>query len=169
MGTAWGIKLLAALPGDWTVIGMVFNVPGHVRNYALAFGIAGLVGGVLLFINHKRRVNEVLASDASERVKTFETRKYRRRTVVSAMVASAGCMLAALYWVTDAKVFSAFILMILTLLVGILGVALFDLFSVGLHQIATPDEASQKAMIEDYLRKREEQADGAEGKEEAEQ
>ena len=130
----------------------------NIRNYTLAFGIAGLAGGVLLFVNHKRRLDGVLVSGANERIKAFETRKYRRRTVVSSMVASAGCMMAALYWVTDAKVFSAFILMILTLLLGILGVALFDLFSVGLHQISTPDEDSQKAMIEDYLRKREENA-----------
>lgn len=130
-----------------------------IRSYTLAFGIAGLVGGILLFINHKRRLVEVLASDASQRTQAFELRKYRRRTVVSAMIASAGCMMAALYWVTDARAFSVFILMILALLLGILGVAFFDLFSVGLHQIATPDEASQKAMIEDYLKKREQGAE----------
>ena len=158
MGAAYGMRLLAALPGDWILSISVVGMQGNIRNYALAFGFAGIAGGVLLYINHKRRIDDVLVSDAGERVKKFEIRKYRRRTVVSSMVASAGCMMSALYWVTDAKVFSALILMILTLLIGILGTALFDLFSVGLHQIATPDEASQKAMIEDYLRLRKERA-----------
>ena len=170
--------MFGVLSGEFTAIGLGIDLAGwsdtlligafeNVRNYTLAFGIAGLAGGVLLFINHKRRLEEVLASDASERIKAFETRKYRRRTVVSSMVASVGCMMAALYWVSDAKVFSAFILMILTLLLGILGVALFDLFSVSLHQISTPDEDSQKAMVEDYLRKREENAAEQETKDDA--
>ena len=130
-----------------------------IRGYTLALGIGGITSGVLLFINHKRHLHEVLTSDAAERIKTYETRKYRRRAVVSAMVTSVGCMLSALFWVSDAKVFSVFIMMIMSLLVGILGVALFDLFSVSLHQIATPDEKSQKALIEDYLKQREQAAE----------
>ena len=70
------------------------------------------------------------------------------------MITSVGCMLAALFWVTEAKIFAAFILMILTLLLGILGIAIIDLFSVGLHEIARPDE-SQKEKIQEYLRQRE--------------
>ena len=128
----------------------------NIRNYSLVLGIGGIAGGILLFINHKKRVDQMLASDAAERVKTYESRKYRRRATASAMIASVGCMMAALYWVNDARVFSVFILMILSLLVGILGVALIDLFAVGLQQIATPDEQSRKAMIEEFLRKREE-------------
>jgi hypothetical protein len=128
----------------------------NTRNYSLVLGIGGIAGGVLLFINHKRHLDQMLASDAAERVKAYESRKYRRRAIASAMIASVGCMLAALYWVNDARVFSVFILMILSLLVGILGVALIDLFSVGLQQIATPDDQSRKAMIEELLRQREE-------------
>ena len=130
----------------------------NIRNYSLALGIGAVAGGVLLFVNHKRHLLEILASDAAERVKAYESRKYRRRATASAMIASVGCMLAALYWVTDARIFSIFILMILSLLVGILGVALIDLFSVGLQQIATPDDQSRKAMIEEFLRQREESA-----------
>ena len=130
-----------------------------IRNYTLALGVGGIAGGILLFVNHKKHLDQKLASDANDRVKAFEIRKFRRRTVVSAMVTSAGTMMAALYWVTDVKVFSIFILMILSLLVGILGVAFFDLFSVGIQQIATPDERSQKAMIEEYLKTRKESTD----------
>jgi hypothetical protein len=125
----------------------------------LALGIGGIAGGILLFINHKKFLDQQLASDANDRVKSFEMRKFRRRTIASAMITSAGTMMAALYWVTDVKVFSIFILMILSLLVGILGVAFFDLFSVGIQQIATPDERSQKAMIEEYLKNREENSE----------
>lgn len=128
----------------------------NIRNYSLVLGIGGIAAGVLLFINHKRHLDHMLASDAAERVKVYESRKYRRRATASAMIASVGCMLAALYWVNDAGVFSVFILMILSLLVGILGVALIDLFSVGIQQIATPDDQSRKAMIEELLRQREE-------------
>jgi hypothetical protein len=126
-----------------------------VRNYSLALGIGGIAGGILLFVNHKKQLDAILASGAEERAKAYESRKYRRRAIASAMIASLGCMMAALYWVTDARVFSVFILMIMALLIGILGVALIDMFSVGLQQIATPDEKSQKAMIEELLRRRE--------------
>ena len=94
----------------------------NIRIYTLALGIGGIVGGILLFINHKKSLDSVLASDSADRVMEYEMRKYRRRATVSAMVASVGCMLSALYWVNDARVFSVFILMILSLLVGILGV-----------------------------------------------
>lgn len=130
----------------------------NVRSYALALGIGGLAGGILLFINHRRQLESILASDADERTRAFEQRKYRRRAIVSAMIASVGCMMAALYWVSDAKVYSAFILMILTLLLGIMGMALIDLFSVGIQQIGTPDKAAEKKMIQEYLRQREKAA-----------
>ncbi len=45
--------------------------------------------------------------------------------------------------------------MILTLLLGIMGMALIDLFSVGLRQLGTPDKEAEKRMIEEYLRQRE--------------
>jgi hypothetical protein len=129
-----------------------------IRNYTLAIGIGSIAGGILLFINHKRHLDAQLASNANDRVKAFESRKFRRRTAVSAMITSAGFMMAALYWVNEVRVFSVFILMILALLIGILGVALVDLLSVGIQQIASPDDRSQKAMIEAYLKSREEKA-----------
>ncbi len=70
------------------------------------------------------------------------------------MIASAGCLMAALFWVTEPRVFVVFILLILALLIGILGVALFDLFSVGLHSIANTDDAARKALVKEYLRQR---------------
>jgi len=141
-----------------TIPCLIVGVFENVRFYSLALGIGGLTGGILLFANHKRHLDSILASDADDRTRAFETRKYRRRAIVSAMIASVGCMMAALYWVRDAKVYSAFILMILTLLLGIMGLALIDLFSVGIQQIGTPDKDAEKRMIEEYLRQREKAA-----------
>ncbi len=127
----------------------------NVKAYALILGIGALLGGVYLLLNHKQTLDAVLASREPDRVKTFESRKYRRRASASTMIACLGCLLAGLYWVTDQKVFAVFILMILGLLVGIFCLAVLDLFSVSLHHIANPDEKTQKKMIEDYLRERE--------------
>lgn len=130
------------------------NSGSGVRGYTLALGIAGLAGGIFLFLSHKRHLDSVLESNVPQRIKDFEGRKFRRRGIASSMITSVGCMLAALFWVTEARIFAAFILMILTLLLGILGIAIIDLFSVGLHEIARPDE-SQKEKIQEYLRQRE--------------
>ena len=156
------IQNLEAIAGSEETLSIPILVGAFesIRNYALALGVGGIAGGILLFVNHKKYLDQQLASDANERVKSFEIRKFRRRTIVSAMVTSAGTMMAALYWVTDVKVYSIFIMMILSLLVGILGVAFFDLFSVGIEQIATPDARSQKAMIEEYLKTRKDKTDG---------
>ena len=130
-----------------------------IRGSALAIGIGGVVGGIILFLNHRRHWEEVAASNVAQRIFKFELRKFRRRSINSGMITSAGMMMAALFWVTEERIFSVFILMILGLLVAILGVALIDLFSVGLQQIATPDPKAEKAMIEEYLRQREKLAE----------
>ena len=85
----------------------------------------------------------------------FELRKFRRRSIVSAMITSVGCIMSSLFWVSDERVFCVFILMTLGLLAAILGVAIIDMFSVGLQQIATPDQKAEKAMVDEYLRQRE--------------
>ena len=128
---------------------------GNVRTYSLLLGIGAFCGGILLLLNHKRTLDEIIERRESDRVVAYETRKFRRRASASTMIACLGCMLAGLYWVTDAKVFAIFIMLILALLLGIFGLALIDLFSVGLHHIATPDQKTQRKMIEDYLRERE--------------
>ncbi len=152
---------LPFLMGDLSILNStgLLSAFESVRNYALAIGVGGVAGGILLYINHKRHLDQQLAGDANERVKSFEMRKFRRRSIASAMITSAGLMMAALYWVTDVKVYSVFMLLIVSLLVGILGVALFDLFSVGIQQIATPDEESQKAKIEEYLKSRKDRSE----------
>lgn len=126
----------------------------NVRSSSLVVGIGILAGGVLLFINHKREIDEVVTSEVADRIKAFEMRKFRRRAIISSMIVSVGLMMAALYWVNEQRVFAIFILMILALLVGISGLALIDFFSISLQQIGTPDKAAEKALLEEHLRQR---------------
>jgi hypothetical protein len=126
--------------------------------YTLALGLCGILTGFLLLFAHKQSFDAAMRAEDNERVRSFEARKYRRRSVVSSMVASTGCMMAALYWVTEPKTFVVFILLILTLLLGILVIAFIDLFSVGLHTITKTDDAARKAMVEEYLRQRKKSA-----------
>lgn len=134
---------------------LLLGVTESIRGYSLAIGLCGFFAGVFLFLSHRRQWEQVANSDASDRVVKFELRKFRRRSIVNAMITSVGCIMSALFWVTDGRVFSIFILMTLGLLVAILGVAIIDMFSVGLHEIATPDQKAEKAMVDEYLRQRE--------------
>ena len=134
---------------------LLLGVTESIRGYSLGIGICGFIGGVFLFLSHRRHLDGVVNSDAPERIVKFELRKFRRRSIVSAMITSVGCIMSALFWVSDGRVFSIFILMTLGLLVAILGVAFIDMFSVGLDQIASPDQKAEQAMVEDYLRQRE--------------
>ena len=127
---------------------------GDIRLISLLMGMCGLVAGLALLLAHKSRIDNVLESEKSERLIRFERRKYRRRALASSLIASVGGMLAALYWVTDPKVFSIFILVILALLVCILMIAFFDLFSVGLQELTRTDSAADRQAIEEFLQKR---------------
>ena len=131
----------------------------NIRSYALVLGIGGFAGGILsVHQPPSATAIAVLASDADERTRAFEQRKYRRRAIVGAMIASVGCMMAALYWVSDARIYSAFILMILTLLLGIMGLARLTCFPLVFSRSGTPDKDAEKKMIEEYLRQREKAA-----------
>ncbi len=130
-----------------------------IKGFSLILGIAAIASGLFLFLGHRRHLNEVMSDVKNKRIVAFEIRKYRRRTAISAMITSTGFMLAALNWVNEPRVFTVFIMMILGLLLAILVIAFFDLFLVGLQQIATPDPQSQKAMIEAFLKQRKEAAE----------
>ena len=139
--------------GDLAAFGLLAS-GSNVRDYSLALGLFGVVIGFVLILAHKRSFDTVMREEENERVLAFEIRKFRRRSAVSSMIAAAGCMMAALYWVTEPQTFVVFILLIVTLLCGILVIAMFDLFSVGLHSISKTDDAARKALVEEYLRQR---------------
>lgn len=125
-----------------------------VRNYSLVLGLIGIVVGIALLLSHKRIHDEAMQVEDNDRAVRFEKKKFRRRAVVSAMIASSGCMLASLYWVNDPKIFSIFILLILSTLLCVLAIAIFDMFSVGLRSLTRTDDAARKALVEEYLRQR---------------
>jgi uncharacterized membrane protein len=130
----------------------------NAQNYALLLGVAAFSGGILLMFSHKRHLDEVIREQKDERVLQFELRKYRRRATSSALIASVGCMLAALFWVSEPRIFVTFISLILLTLVAIFGLAIVDIFSVGLQSISRTDEPARKELIEEYLRNRKKQA-----------
>lgn len=127
-------------------------------SYTLALGLSGILTGFLLLFAHKRAFEASMKLEDNPRMRLFESRKYRRRSVVSSMIAATGCLMAALFWVTEPKIFAIFILLIMTLLLGILVIAFIDLFSVSLHSITKTDDAARKALVEEYLRQRKKSA-----------
>lgn len=128
------------------------------RVLSLILGIAGVIAGMLLVMAHKRSFES--ASDGTDpQTVRFEKRKFRRRMIAGTMIACAGCLMAGLFWVTEARVFAIFILLILGLLVGILGIAIFDLFSVSLQTITEKDDQARQAMVKEYLKQREKKSE----------
>lgn len=125
-----------------------------VKNGALMLGIASFAGGVLSLFAHKRHIDEIFNEPHTPREIGFETRKYRRRAIASSLIASTGIMLAGIYAVDEPRTVAIFISIILVMLVGITGLAFFDLFSVGLNEIARTDDKAREALVDEYNRQR---------------
>jgi len=132
----------------------LFGFTQTVKNGALLLGVASIAGGVLSLFAHKRRIDEVFNEPHTPREIGFETRKYRRRAIASSLIASTGIMLAGIYAVEEPRTVAIFISIILVMLVGITGLAFFDLFSVGLNEIARPDDKARQALVDEYNRQR---------------
>ena len=154
----YAISGLSELLNQQGVVILLFATGDNVRSYSLVLGLFGIFTGFVLMLAHKRAFDVAMSVEDKERVRAFETRKFRRRSTVSSMIAAAGCMLAALFWVIEPKTFSIFILLIMATLIGILGIALIDLFSVSLQSLTRTDDAARKAMIDEYLRQRKKSA-----------
>ena len=130
----------------------------RAQQASLLVGIAICVGGVLLMFSHRRSLDEAFEESLSGQKINFENRKYRRRVVVAGMIASLGVMISAIYWVEEPRAFAILIVLILGTLVAILGVAMIDLYSVGLQTLASTDQPDRKELIEDYLKRRQQAA-----------
>lgn len=129
-----------------------------VRVSMLLFGLAAFAGGILLMINHKRTYDEIFRTEENRGVRLFEHRKFRRRTTASCLISAIGVMLASLYWATEPVPFTALVSMILILLVALMVLATLDLMSVGLQNIAHPDDSQRKKLVDEVVRKREQLA-----------
>ena len=125
-----------------------------VRDVSLGLGIAIFIVGMLSMFSHRRSLDRAFEEPMTGQQVNFENRKYRRRVFVAGMIASLGIMIAAIYWVEEPRAFASLILIILGTLLGILGIALIDMYSVGLQALARTDEPERKKLIEKYLKER---------------
>jgi hypothetical protein len=107
-----------------------------------------------LMFSHRRSLEEAFEEPLTGQKMNFENRKYRRRVFVAGLIASLGIMISAIFWVQEPRVFASLILIILSTLAAILGIALIDMYSVGLQALARTDQPDRKKLIEDYLKQR---------------
>ena len=138
---------------------------GRLRTILVLFGLAMFAGGVLMMFQHLKHWQDVQANERDKRIRLFEQRKFRRRSTVAFLISVSGCCMTALYWAQDARVFATLMLFLFAALVAVLGLAVFDLMSVGIQQFAdADDEDARQKMIEEYhrLRKKAEEAGNAE-------
>ena len=132
----------------------VLGMSTGVKNFAFLLGAGSVAGGVLSLFAHKRQLDEVFSTPHSASELKFESRKYRRRAIASSLIASQGIMLAGIAFVDELRTVAIFISIILLMLIGILGVAMFVFFSVGLNVIARKDDKARKALVDEYVRQR---------------
>lgn len=139
------------------MLGGFFEDPA-IRQLTLFLGLVAFAGGCYLLMRTHRAYQFALAEETKEKARLFEFRKFRRRMVANSLIAAIGAMLAALYWIIEPRLFALMISLVLVSLLGVLGLAFLDLVSVGLRQIATPNDAARKALVQEYLRRREQKA-----------
>ncbi len=144
----------------------VLGLSQNVKNFAFLLGAGSFAGGVISLFAHKRQLDDVFESPHSASELRFESRKYRRRAIASSLIASQGIMLAGIAFVDELRTIAVFISIILLMLIGILGIAMFDFFSVGINEIARKDDTARKALVDEYVRQRNKLAKQKEEKEE---
>lgn len=133
---------------------ILIGLSENAKNFSLLLGLGSLAVGIVSLYAHKHRLDEVFETPHSKSELQFEARKYRRRAIASSMIASQGIMLAALAFVDELRTVAIFVSIILALLVGILGIAMFDFFSVGLNEIARKDDKAREELVKEYVRQR---------------
>ena len=129
---------------------------GNVRLLSLLFGVGSFILGVSSIFAHRRELDRGTAQAETARNERFEVRKFRRRSLNGSLIASMGVIMSGLYWVTEPRLFSLFLLMILALLSGILVIAMFDMFSVGMHSLTDTRATDHKTLLNEYQRRKQE-------------
>lgn len=125
------------------------------RVILLSMGLGCFATGILLLFHHQREWDASFSKKSDARTRQYEDRKFRRRTVLASMISSAGCMMASTYWLVEPRLWALMMGALLLMLVGIIGLGLLDLFSVGLHEIAEGNPTAHEAMVQKYLELRE--------------
>ena len=129
-----------------------------VRPILLWFGLATLAFGVFLMFLHKRTFDQIEQQGQDDRTVLFEHRKFRRRTLLSSLIATMGVIMASLNWAIEPMVFTILVFLILLLIIAILGLALLDMLSISLRGLAESDNQARQALIDAYLEQREKKA-----------
>ena len=124
------------------------------RPLLLWSGLATLSFGVFLMFLHKRTFERIEQQQADSRTVLFEHRKFRRRTMLSSLIAAMGVILASLNWAIEPMVFTILVLLILILILAILGLATLDMLSISLRGLSQSENGARQAMIDEYLRQR---------------
>lgn len=127
----------------------------RVNSMFLIIGLASFAVGILLMFYHQRDWVAALNRARDSRSRLLETRKFRRRAVLASLISAAGCLMASTYWVVEPRMFAVMMAVLMLVLIGILGVAVLDVMSVGLQQIAEPNPAAQEEMVKKYMELRE--------------
>ena len=124
------------------------------RDLSLVIGVVTFIGGLLAMFSHQRAFKETFDQPLKRGEIIFENRKYRRRIVVAGLISSLGLMIACIKWITEPRQFASLILIILLTLVAIFGIALIDMYSVGLQAITRKKDINRKQLIEDYMERK---------------
>ena len=121
----------------------------------IIIGLLALAGGVIMMMQHKQVIDEVMNSDEDPRIQLFERRKFRRRSLASAMIAAIGILMIALPWAREPGAFFGLVTILMLLLLAVLFLAFLDLMSVSL-QTVTNKASAREEMLDEYLRRRKE-------------
>lgn len=128
-------------------------VTEKIQLTGLVLGVASIIGGLFLLNAHRAIYERGIDRCSSATEQRFEQGKLRRRSWVAVLMTSIGMMLAALFWVTEARALAIFVLMIVTQLLFILAIALVDMFFVSLRLATKPVAPPSKQEIETIIRK----------------
>lgn len=121
----------------------------------LLFGLLMFAGGIVMMFQHLRQWRQVENHNVNDdQLRRFEWYKFRRRTLVGALVAGCGAIITSLASSGDAYLKLTLITILVLFLVLILVLATIDLMSVGVFQFSRPDRNKQKAIVDEILRQR---------------
>lgn len=140
-------------------ISLLLGYGDSAKAWGIVLGAAAFGVGIVLMFRHQQSWLVASASKSDERIRLFEQRKYRRRMTANSMIAAIGVMLMALSYATEPKVFAILVSLVLVTLLGVLGLAFIDLFSVGLQQLTKKDDSARKKLVAEYLQRRQQQAE----------
>jgi len=119
----------------------------------LLFGLVTFAGGVVMMFQHLRHWRHVETSSDDQRLVRFEWYKFRRRTLVGALIAGCGAIITSLANTGNPYMYVTLVTVLVLFLVLILVLATMDLMSVGVFQITRNDGQKQQEILNEIIRK----------------